>query len=119
MLRLLFELPLILIKFVLNIIFLIPMLVYKILINHKASVFIFSGNGENKERSKDKKTSRKKKLKESDVLKDINEEIQHQKLHGTPRYVTSPKKSSFGLKLAALLVIIIIILAFVFMGVHP
>ena len=48
MIRLILEIPIAIIKFILNIIFLIPMLIYKILIDHKASVLIFSGKSPEK-----------------------------------------------------------------------
>lgn len=95
------------------------MLVYKILINHRASVFIFSGNTEKNTHAPKNSTSRGEKYQQAKPsLKDINEEIQHQKLHGAPQYVTSPPKSNFGKKLAVILCIIMILLAFIFMGVH-
>ncbi len=42
MLRLLLSIPIAIITLCINIIFLIPMIVYKILINHKANLFIIS-----------------------------------------------------------------------------
>jgi hypothetical protein len=42
MLRLLLAIPVALVKLVLNIVFLLPMLLYKIVIDHKANVLLFS-----------------------------------------------------------------------------
>ena len=116
MLELLFRLIGFLITFPFKLIQLPFRLVLKVLISPRIKLWPSA----TKNSSSPPKKQRGKKISSQDraVLDDIQAEIQHQKLHGAPRIPSSPKKRSPALIIFAILVIVIILIAFIFAGHH-
>ena len=122
MLRFFFDIIVGLLKLLLNVVFLLPLLAYKIVVNHKACILLCSSRrgekaeGGNKEPKK--RTGRKLSERNREMLAEIDAEIQHQKLHGAPRYPSPPERPSLLRKIIAIAIIILILVAFIFVGYH-
>ena len=77
-----------------------------------------TSSGKRRGGSKKRRKSRRVSARDLAVLDDIQAEIGHQQLQGASRYPSSPKKRSPALMVFAILVILMILLAFIFAGYH-
>jgi len=91
-------------------------LVLKVLVSPR--IKLWPSVAKNSSSPPEKQRSKKISSQDRAVPDDIQAEIQYQKLHGTPQIPSSPKKRSPALIIFAILVIIMILIAFIFAGFH-
>jgi len=65
-------------------------------------------------------STKKKQLpkREREVLENLQQEWHHQQLHGAPQFPNTPQKRNWWIVLFAIVVILVILIAFIFGGYH-